>query len=589
MTKPAGEAPARPASTEPTEIADGRSMPDTSPVSARLNDSRAMWRAAGVADAPVPSPPATRPADLGERETAIADRKPVSRRRWTDAGLLSVLSCTFIGALVVGGIGFVSAARDHRYTASALISVQPDPSPLNAADNGSSDAQDRFVQSQVLVFNSTPLQQEVTRKLALGASSSISASQVGTTNTVKVTGTSTSARSAVALADAATGRYMAAHSAAADERANAAASAVEQQLARVRTGLVGTVGSLDPQRNPLEAEYARLLSLQSQIALARSEADRSVISVTTAGAAGARRVTPPTQRAALLALLGAMLGLGTSLLWRAKSPRVLTTGMVNDLDPAPVLPHMSRAAAQWRRTLGEGRPASGVERAVRLQAGHLTRGTEPLGRPPVLVISASRGTGTSFTALNLALEAARRHPTVLIWAGDLADEQTAASLGVAAVRRDMVDVSGGPWTVTKLRTAVVDTRIPGLFVLPMGAVAEVEGQYRATPVRLSGGRYREEQVESAIANGLLDAVIASGWGCVVDCPPPAESRVGLSLAARNAQVVFVVGLGVSTQESVVDSLHALRRAGATISGLIVNRPPVRRWRLWHRYRRRGPS
>jgi Mrp family chromosome partitioning ATPase len=500
---------------------------------------------------------------------------------------LSVLSSTFIGALLVGGIGFVSAARDHRYTATALISVLPDPAPLNAAATGSSDTQDRFVQSQVLVFNSSQFQREVTRKLALGPSSSISASQVGTTNTVKITGTSTSARSAMALADAATGQYMAAHSAAADERANAAASAVEQQFDRVRTGLAGIVGSPDPQRNALETEYARLLSLRSQIALARSEADRSVTSVTTAGAAGARRVTPPTQRAALLALLGAVLGLGTSLLWRAKSPRVLTAGMVNDLDPAPVLPHMSRAVAQWRRTLGDGEPAPGVERAVRLQVGHLTRGTEPLGRPPVLVISASSGAGTSFTALNLALEGARRHPTLLIWAGDLADEQTAASLGVATTTLDMADISGGPWTVTKLRTAVVDTQIPGLFVLPMATAPEVEGQHRATPVGPTGRRYREEHVESAIANGLLEAVTASGWGCVVDCPPPAESRVGLSLAARNAQVVFVVGLGVSTQESVVDSLHALRRAGATISGLIVNRPPVRRWRLSRRYRRKG--
>jgi Mrp family chromosome partitioning ATPase len=70
----------------------------------------------------------------------------------------------------------------------------------------------------------------------------------------------------------------------------------------------------------------------------------------------------------------------------------------------------------------------------------------------------------------------------------------------------------------------------------------------------------------------MEALSGTGWGCIVDCPPLAVSDIALHLASRAGKVVFVVGLGVSTEQSVADSLRTLRLSGVTVDGVVVNRP-----------------
>jgi hypothetical protein len=167
-------------------------------------------------------------------------------------------------------------------------------------------------------------------------------------------------------------------------------------------------------------------------------------------------------------------------------------------------------------------------------------------------------------ALHLAVVAARRHPTLLIRAGDAAEGL--AALGVPLDRAAAADPGATALTLDRLERLAIAIEVPGLSVLLLGDADQGD----------------ETQVEAAVVNGLLEAAAESTWDVIVGRPSLERSTLGLSLAQKAGWVV--VGLGGPTEQDAVDSLHTLRRAGATVSGVIVSRPrscsAQRRCGLW---------
>jgi Mrp family chromosome partitioning ATPase len=550
MTAPPPEEAALPVATGDGAKSDRAQWGPPGPPRQPAARGRVMARGSVLAGPPTGSPSITARGDMSYVE-APRER----RRRWAAVGpigrgVADAVGLMLVFALVLGGLGAASAFWRPDYHADALISVRPDPPVLNGQSDSASDAQDRFVQSQLLIINGPQLRAEVVRRLGLRDGVSITASQVGTTSVVQVTGGAKSRSGAENVADTAVVVYVEGHRADVDDRARAALSVVDQQLTAARAAMGGPHADPSTQGDAAVAEYTRLLALRSQLTLARLQAEQAVATVQTAHAADAQRAVSPVQRGVLFGLLGAVLGLALAILRRRNSPVVHSADQLAGLDLAPLLPPLPRAPAGWARALRQGAPAPGVEHAVRLQTLQITRGSGPLGRPPVVVLSASSGTGTTFTAVNLALAAAGRHPTLLVWTGEVADELT---MGLNAPAASAVDATGPnePWTAARLRTTVSRTQVPDLSVLRLQAPGAIE---------------------SAVSNGLLEALTGTGWGTVVDAPALDDSAVGFELAQRGAQVVFVVGLGVSYREDVVNCLRTLDQIGAAVRGVIVNRP-----------------
>ncbi len=556
-----------PANTEETGPADPQAHAARADVPLQRVRPRDIGRAAVTSAVPPAMPGAAAPAVTGTTEDQRGHLGIVERM---EPGVLRIVAGVVLTAVVLATVGYFTVSASPQYTATALVSVRPDVSLLGEPTTISPDMEDRFVHSQLLTLNSRQLRNQVAQELAPAGHFSIDASQVGKSSVVQITATATSAQVAERVADTATNVYEKTHVAEVRERARAAQVVVDQQISRVRN-LLRTAGpAAGAERNALETEYARLLSLSNQVSVAGLQADQTVASVETARTAGAELAVSPARRAAMLGLFGIVAALGAAIVWRRLSSRIHSVATVEELGLAPLLPGMPRAPRRWQRDLSRKGPPRAVGRAVRLQVAQLMGGSDTLARPPLCVISAESGAGTSFTAVNLAVEVARRHPALLVCAAELMDQRTYDDLGISADGPNAAAAPDETWTDISLTTLARRTRIPGLFLLPVGAMAD---QYvGAVRSPLEGARHQGGASDRAAANGLMEALAVSDWECIVDCPPLGGSRTGLDLAARAGKVVFVVGLGVSTQGSVVDSVRTLRRTGVTVSGVIVNRP-----------------
>jgi len=262
-----------------------------------------------------------------------------------------------------------------------------------------------------------------------------------------------------------------------------------------------------------------------------------------------------TLAAALLA--GCVLGMGFATLREWKDARLRTPEEVTALLGMPlvgIVPQINRRLSPADR----GQVLRIDSRSRVAEAYRSIRTSLHLGNArsakTILVASPSAGDGKSTTAGNLAIAFAQAGERTLLMDCDLREPvqhlifETDPVAGVSTVMPGE----------TKLRDAVVPTRVANLFLLPCGPVP----------------RNPAEMIASDRFKHLLKT-LASGFDrVVIDSPPLEEVTDGRILAAAADVTVLVLRMNQSMRRSGVLAVTGLTEVGADVLGVVANDVPL---------------
>lgn len=240
---------------------------------------------------------------------------PHTRRRRSSPVVATLLVVGF--AIVFGAAGYlVSVLRAPTYSVSAKVQAQPTPTLDNSNPAPSTiDENDIFMQSQVETMSSVTGQ--------LPGDASVTVSQVGLSSVLQVTATATTRSVAVDAANQVVQRYIALRDRQVrDYTANALAQ-IGSQLDQDTSALK----ALDPnspqasaERNALNSDYGRLLTLKRQVSLSAATSSATQV-IGHAALGNVVQVSNDVRNAVLAAVVGALIGVGVTVASRSRSGR----------------------------------------------------------------------------------------------------------------------------------------------------------------------------------------------------------------------------------------------------------------------------
>ncbi|SNT01653.1 Chromosome partitioning ATPase, Mrp family, contains Fe-S cluster [Geodermatophilus pulveris] len=482
--------------------------------------------------------------------------------RPTRARGAGALTGALAGALLLGvPAGLLAAASADPVGASALVLSRPDPAVVEQIASGTGSGSvggrnDSYLEAELVRLGSADLAALVARSLSASGPVDLQANRVGESNAVEITAVSDDPQAALAQAQAAAEVYTRDRQARLLARIDAQVVVLDEQIEATETAL----DELDPapatgpdpverQRERLEDHYAAQLVTRDLLQRAVAEAPEVAAAVQPARLLATGRVSEGVTAGLGAAALGALAGATVPGLRAALHGRLRGRHDLVDLGVPVLSPALPRRRPSTHSS-GE------LERVVQLHALQLPAG--PSAGGSLAVLAATAGVGTTFTAVQHARHAARHRPTLLVCA---AGQSTALdALGTPRPHADPV-AAGVTWDVLtaagpdaeELVRAAARTVVPNLAVVlwePGDATA----------------------VAQAAAGGLADAAAAAGWALVVDTPPLDASDLGIAVARSCREVLLVAASDRSTVEEVEQALDALRSAGATVSGIVVDDP-----------------
>ena len=169
----------------------------------------------------------------------------------------------------------------------------------------------------------------------------------------------------------------------------------------------------------------------------------------------------------------------------------------------------------------------------------------------ILVTSAQEGEGKSLTLHALALALGRMGKRVLVIDGDMR-RPVQHSLFRVTPARGISEVLTGQATAQE---SIIDSGVPGVFLLPCGAVPPNPAELLATPA----------------LDALLDAVRDQYDTVLIDAPPILGLGDTPLLAARVQASLLVVEWGRNHHGGLRAAVERLRQAGGTLIGAILTK------------------
>ncbi len=175
------------------------------------------------------------------------------------------------------------------------------------------------------------------------------------------------------------------------------------------------------------------------------------------------------------------------------------------------------------------------------------------GKPPkiILVTSATPAEGKTTTATNIAAVLAQRDTRVLLMDADLRRPTVHHRFGLVG-KAGLTTVLNGSMTVEQAVQHIPE--IPNLDILPSGPVPP----------------FPTEMLGSEVMVQLLQHCAGIYSHIVIDSPPILSVTDGVILARHADAVVLVVRHGKSSKHVVRRARDLLARAGAPITGIVLN-------------------
>jgi capsular exopolysaccharide synthesis family protein len=330
---------------------------------------------------------------------------------------------------------------------------------------------------------------------------------------------------------------------------------------------------------PLEAEQLRLQSnvttaqqlfaqLQSSLQVNRiNEADDGGrVQLIDAAVTPSFAISPNRKRDAMFSLaVGLLIGVALALLLErlddtVKSPDELREKMdVTVIGLIPAIDTVDADAGVLSPTIGRlvthADPRSPVAEAYRSLRTNLAfaRTTQPV--QTIVVASPGPGDGKSTTAANLAITFAQQGQRTLLIDADMRRAVLDKTFGMVRTP-GLTDVIVGS---APLETAVRETQVPNLFVLP-------SGQFPPNPSELLGSPAMRETLRTA--RHQFDIVL-------FDSPPLLAVTDAAVLSTLVDGTILVVRTSSTAREAVRRALSQLRAVNGRILGAVLNDVDVR--------------
>lgn len=183
-----------------------------------------------------------------------------------------------------------------------------------------------------------------------------------------------------------------------------------------------------------------------------------------------------------------------------------------------------------------------IKRKLLLGARESLAGRAPANGQRVLICSPHPGEGKSFCATNLALAmAAEKDTQVLLIDADFANPSIPRLLGLPADIPGLMDAISDP--SIKVEDLVLQTDIPGLFVLPAGNRSAVDSEYLASA--------RTPEVLDRLTRDAPHRFV------VFDSPPALAASPAAELARHVGQIVLVARAEVTGRSALADAVSLL--------------------------------
>jgi succinoglycan biosynthesis transport protein ExoP len=489
------------------------------------------------------------------------------RRRFI---LLAVGLCTLAAALYV-------AIASKQYTANADMLITPVPNTetsvlglglLRQATDPSGD-----LSTAAQLIDSPQVAARAGANLKLKDSpqallQQISVAPLANSSLVEITASTSSPQRSQKLANAFA-------SAAVQVRTDELYKALDPAITNLRKRITAVVG---PKQTAATSTTAQPLYQQ----LAALESLRSAPDPTIQFATPATRPTSASSPQAKLAIVGGiiaglLIGIGGAFVLNAVDPRrVREDGLeLTGLSVLTRVPVLGRS----------GRMRHAFDEAFRSLRTTLRFATAENPIATLAVTSPSEREGKTTTAFQLAMATLEAGQSVLLVEAD----PFRPGLRTLLEYRD--EVTGSGLLEYLAGTASLDeiieqTSLPGLRFVSSGS-----GQPTSITALLEGERGRSFVDD---VSGLADVVI-------LDCPPVGPRSDAILIASAADAVLLVVDLQRSDERSVTETVRRLRRSGASLLGIVLNRddsttetyeyraPEERPGRFNRRTLARGPS
>lgn len=471
--------------------------------------------------------------------------------------------------VVLGAVAgsLLASSSPRSATATVTLALQPDAlvsgDPNRTMDAAGTD-DGSFLQRELVYLSGTELERAV--RAATQVDSTLTATQVEKSSVVALSATAPTAAQALKADTAAQSIYAKRRQRIATDRLATQAAETQLQITAVRTSLKAAEaravpGASDGQTIALQSRYANLLALAGSIEFVRQTVGDGVSVIAAPSVPSDSGLSRSALGAGFGALVGLLLCLGALVLKRRVDPRISSAAELAESGAQVISPLTPRLSKNWPEQLvaNAGRVPSRLDRSIALQSAQLLPQREHILTRSLILVGVTHGAGSSALAAHHAAVLARRRPTLLICAADVAGADLAGLLGGDPTGRGLGDLQDVVATVgpDDVRSVASSSSVPGLSLLVAGTGGDIQG------------------LERLAERGLVRAARDAGWDVVVDAPALSLSPVATAFARDADALALAVSLGVSRPEDVDGALRVLDAAGVTPSGVLLHHPEGR--------------
>jgi capsular exopolysaccharide synthesis family protein len=487
-------------------------------------------------------------------------------------------------AVIAGGIVyFVSRRSTPIYEASATLMVNQASSPTAVTAYADILTSERLARTYASLLTSRPVIEATAARLGIDPTNlvrSVDVTAVRDTQLLRIQVQDPSPAQSAALANTLAQVFIERTQEMQQGRVSQSRANLEQEIANTEADIARTQTALaaaqdDTEKTRLETSlaqyrttYSNLVASYQQVRLAEAQATDSVV-IAESAEAPEQPVRPrPVTNAALAAIVGALLALGVAFLIEYLDDTIKTPDDVDRVTGLSMLGAIARLkTVSATPSLVASRAASAPEsEAYRTLRTNIQFSSVDKPIRTLLVTSSSPGEGKSTTAANLAAVMAQTDQRVVVVDTDLRRPVLHKVFGVPN-NRGLTSVLLAGRSPMMDDGDVQATNIDCLYVLPSGPVPP-------NPSELLGSHRMAE----------LIGFLAERFDLVIfDSPPVLAVTDAVVLGRQMDGVLLVVHAGRTREHALAAAFGELRKTGAHVLGVALNRLSSRPGGYYHAY------